>query len=790
MRIFGDAVLRDHYDVIVVGAGLGGMTAGALLAKQGLSVLMIDQQDRPGGSCTSFRRDDITYDVGTAMIYGFGETGFKPFRFIMNQLEEPIDIVAQPTLARMTIEGQKVVFWPDLERFENELGDMFPEERQGIHDFYRDLYGMYENIVLRNEVIVPPSEFSPQQGLRSLMSSPIAMLKMQKLLTVSVQSLLDKYFHTKPIVDFFDKLCSAYDYCTAAETPAVLAATMFLDNHIGGVYYPAGGAQNLPNTMEKAFERDGGQMMYRKKVDEVLIQGETAHGVRLTDGTEILADRVIADATVWNIYGKLVRPEHIAPERLAWVKSLISTYPSMTMYMLVDAEAVPPDTFPWEIFIENRAVIDSSDLTLYTNSLVDRTLAPEGQLVVMAIAPNMLQWPAPDSPEYPSAAYEEQKSQEADRTLAQIEAHFPGFRSHIRSIIVATPTTIERYLLKNGGAVGGPKNMLGQQMLKRLHARSEWKNLYFCGDSTVMGTGAPATAVSGVGAANMVLRDLHRREYDRRQFRKQYIHFVTLPYDRPKYQSGDPISAETAPLAARECQWCEKPDCVAACPAHVDIPGFLRRMEVGNVAGAARLIRQTNPLAEVCGTLCGPDAPCQHACYRISFAGKPVQITELQRWVCKTAGKNGWPIGDAAPTGHSVAVLGGGPAALTAAYYLALSGTEVDVYAAEDRPGARLADAALPDGALERDLAGMTLPGIQFRGGTHVRTKEDLATLTRQHDAVYVAGKPWPILDDAMADASPAWTVTLEFKEGVATVVEAVAEGRRAAAEIQKTLAG
>ena len=93
--------------------------------------------------------------------------------------------------------------------------------------------------------------------------------------------------------------------------------------------------------------------------------------------------------------------------------------------------------------------------------------------------------------------------------IDQIEQHIPGFRQHIRSLIIGTPTTIERYLLKNGGAVGGPKNQIGQEMLKRLHARSEWKNLYFCGDSTVMATGAPATAVSGVGAANVILRDLH-----------------------------------------------------------------------------------------------------------------------------------------------------------------------------------------------------------------------------------------------------------------------------------------
>jgi prolycopene isomerase len=790
VKILGDSVLRDRYDVIVVGAGVGGMAAGALLAKQGISVLMIDQQDKPGGSCTSFKRNDVVYDVGTAMIYGFGETGFKPFRFIMNELEEPIDIVAQPTLARMTIEGQKVVFWPDLERFENELGDMFPEEREGIRSFYRELYGMYENIVLRNEVIVPPSEFSPQQGLRSLLSNPIAMLKMQKLLTVSVKSLLDKHFHTKPIIDFFDKLCSAYDYCTAAETPAVLAATMFIDNHVGGVYYPAGGAQNLPNTIEKAFERDGGQMLYRQKVDEVLIKGDTAYGVRLTDGTEILAERVIADATVWNIYGKLVKPEHMSPERLAWAKSLVSTYPSMTMYMLVDAQALPADTFPWEIFIENRALIDSSDLTLYTNSLVDHTLAPEGQMVVMAIAPNMLPWPSPDSPDYRSESYEAQKRQEAERMLGQIEAHFPGFRTHICTLIVATPTTIERYLLKNGGAVGGPKNMLGQQMLKRLHARSEWKNLYFCGDSTVMGTGAPATAVSGVGAANMVLRDLHRREYDRRRFKKQYIHFVTLPYDHPRYQSGQCIGADTASLAAAQCQWCEKPDCVAVCPAHVDIPGFLRRMEVGNVVGAARVIRQTNPLGEVCGTACGLDAPCRRDCYRISFAGKPVEITELQRWICETAGAKGWPQGDVTPCGRRAAILGGGPAALTAAYYLALSGWQVDLFTAEDSPGARLAEVSLPEGALQRDLQGMMLSGIHFCGGTHVHSVQDLETLTLGHDAVYVAGTPWSVLTSAVVTAHPGWILTPEFKEGNATVVEAVAQGRCAAAEIQKTLVG
>jgi hypothetical protein len=486
----------------------------------------------------------------------------------------------------------------------------------------------------------------------------------------------------------------------------------------------------------------------------------------------------------------------------------------MLLYMVVDREALPEDALPWEIFIENTAEIDSTDLTLYVNALVDHTLCAPDELVVFGIAPNMCAWPGPDDPDYRSPQYQAQKEREADKMLDQIERHYPGFRQHIRTRTVGTPATIERYLLKNGGAVGGPKNALGQDVMNRLHARSEWKNLYICGDSTVMATGAPATAVSGVGAANMVLRDMRKKEYDARAFPRQYVHFVDLPYQRPRYRAGDRISASNAHLAAALCQGCEKPACVRGCPAGVDIPGFLRRIESRNTLGAARLLRERNPLAGVCGHVCAADELCQRRCYRKSFADAPVPIAALERWVCREAGEAGWlrvePTSDDKPVadGSRIAVVGGGPSGLSCAYYCALLGCEVDLYERGDRPGGALwqivAEGVLPQAALERGLQGTLPERVRFHGGRELGATLELADLQASYDAVYLALGSGEAERGALASTlGPDWDQHMasygrtavrplyaggDLLRGRQTVVEAVADGRRAAVAIGQDL--
>ncbi|HOJ12754.1 MAG TPA: FAD-dependent oxidoreductase [Clostridiales bacterium] len=81
------------YDVVIIGGGISGLTTGSLLAKRGLHVVVIDKNYNPGGSCGIFKRNDVVFDQGSAMLFGFGEQGFNTHRFVFNCLEEPINII-------------------------------------------------------------------------------------------------------------------------------------------------------------------------------------------------------------------------------------------------------------------------------------------------------------------------------------------------------------------------------------------------------------------------------------------------------------------------------------------------------------------------------------------------------------------------------------------------------------------------------------------------------------------------------------------------------------------------
>lgn len=274
------------YDAIIVGGGLSGLTAASLLAKRRLSVAVVEKSYNPGGSCGIFRRGDVTFDQGAAMLYGFGEKGFNAHRFVFNCLEEPIDIIRHDLLYCVNFKGKRIRFWADVDRFADELSEVFPSEKGNIHRFYRDMTTMYHHVMVESPSYNTADETDGKTALKSMLKHPVSYVRFLGYLNKSAKELLRKYFSNPEIFKFFDKLTSTYCYATVEEAPAVLAAVMFVDNHVGGSYYPAGSTLFVPGKLEKIIEEHGGDMLLGKEALSLIFKDGKPAGVKLDDGSE------------------------------------------------------------------------------------------------------------------------------------------------------------------------------------------------------------------------------------------------------------------------------------------------------------------------------------------------------------------------------------------------------------------------------------------------------------------------------------------------------------------------
>jgi prolycopene isomerase len=296
-----------EYDVLVIGAGLSGLAAASLLAKRDLSVLVVEHADRPGGSCGAFRRQGAFFDQGASMLYGFGERGFNAHRFLFNALEEPFAAVRHDLLYTVRYHGKLIRFWPDIGRFVEELSAAFPDEGPNIARFYRDMERLYDDVIAETPSYTTPDETNPREALRGLLRHPFSYLRFLTYLNCSAEKLLKSYFRDPELLHFFDKLTSTYCYATLREAPAVLAGVMFIDNHVGGSWYPAGSTLLLAGTLEKAIEEHGGVMRCGCTADEILFEHGKPCGVRSESGEILRAKQLVYSGTVWNLYGKLLR---------------------------------------------------------------------------------------------------------------------------------------------------------------------------------------------------------------------------------------------------------------------------------------------------------------------------------------------------------------------------------------------------------------------------------------------------------------------------------------------------
>ncbi len=205
------------------------------------------------------------------------------------------------------------------------------------------------------------------------------------------------------------------------------------------------------------------------------------------------------------------------------------------------------------------------------------------------------------------------------------------------------------------------------------------------------------------------------------------------------------LTQTQALLEAERCLYCFDAPCASACPTHIDVPSFIKRIADGNLRGSAHAILRANPLGGMCARVCPTEKLCEAVCVRQTQEDRPVAIGRLQRYAVDALMQSREPqlFKRAPASGRKVAVVGAGPAGLACAHTLARLGHEVTIFDANPKAGGLneygLASYKTPDNFAQAEVQWLlAIGGIQVRSGWKLETLEQLDALRQDFDALFL----------------------------------------------------
>ena len=474
-------------EVIVVGAGIGGLACAALLAKRGFKVTVLEQHYKPGGYCTSFKRKGFTFDAGVESISGLGPRG--PVRWLLEELGYSPSALFVRTEEAYVIRGEWVRIPADYSSFIEMLCKRYPSEAEAIRKFLSEAEAAYREMYKEVELVgspLPEPLIAEALGPDYLMKYPSEHPSFYRILSskMTLREALDSYFKSEELKKILSTLTGYLG--TPPEETSLASMLPIFGYYIDGGYYPKGGSQALADLLAEAIRRHGGQVLTSHRVEKVLVESGAVKGV-VARGKLFKAPIVVLNVNAMNI-PELVGEENLPPD---YLKHLRGLKPSVTAFMVylgveMDLSQHPP-------------LIKSLDegIGVVINSNLDPSLAPQGHSSISIIA--LL--PPEAYHEFKSAPdYKARKQAMADELIAKAERLIPGLRSRIVVQDAATPLTFERYTLNPYGAIYALSQ--STRAPKRPYFKTPIRGLYLVGASTFPGAGIEAVVISGIIAAN------------------------------------------------------------------------------------------------------------------------------------------------------------------------------------------------------------------------------------------------------------------------------------------------
>jgi len=494
------------YDVIVIGAGIGGLTAAALLAKKGLKTLLLEKEDQAGGYVVSFKRRGSTFDATGAFVGGCHEGG--EFYQILDEIGAHQEIEFVPIRHVQNIyPGFEVHLRPGgFHSYTDALFDLFPKEEKGLKAYLSMVKRIGEEIQSYSKITTLQRIFFP-----------FCFRNLVRFHRSSHQAILDTLFKGEEIKMALHSL-------PVTEPPSRLSflflAVMINKALIEGVFYPKGGMGKISAAMANAFLRSGGEIRLQTEADQILARTGRVEGVLTKSGERFQAPLVISNINP-NLSVKMLPVELRKRFAKKW-SHLEYSLSCFVLYLATDLD-LRGMGLPYFTYLRFLSDLEEEDrilrrgeipqnptLMVSIPTMLDPSLAPPGQhiLSVLINVPYHHQgkWGGGDLEKYRHI-----KEDFCQKVLHQLESKLiPGLRSHLLFYEAATPLTLERYTGNEMGAMYGLASTPQQVGNLRPPHQTPVPGLFQVGHYTRPSHGIVGASLSGFIGARIILKKMHR----------------------------------------------------------------------------------------------------------------------------------------------------------------------------------------------------------------------------------------------------------------------------------------
>lgn len=505
------------FDAIVIGSGIGGLTAAVMLAREaGQRVLVLERHYTPGGYTHSFRRPGFEWDVGVHYVGEMGEAG--------SQLRAAFDYLTDGQLqwAPMGDVYDRLVF-PQLtfeyvtgrDRLEQSLVEQFPSQRDEIARYLQAV----------DDCVSSSTRFFVEKSLPGPLAWLFGLFLRRSFLRWARQTTGEVLSHLGIGGELGGVLSGQWLTYNLPPAQSSFGIHAIVTRHYqNGGFYPIGGAPRFATTLIPSIQRTGGEVIVRAAVERILVEHGRVVGVVMEDGREIRAPRVISNAGVHNTYLRLLPDSAPVQSLRERVSKLSPSAPFINLYVGLSAT-------------DQQLDLPKSNIWVYPGPDHDKNLAnfladPHAPLPVVyisfpsakeptfterfpnhatiqALCPVSYDWfkPWENLPwKHRGEEYERLKSQFAERLRETLEEQLPQVQGHIQHAELSTPITNRHFA---GYAVGEPYGLAHtpQRFLERrlLRPASPIRGLYLTGQD-VSTISVVAAMVGGVSCASAILR--------------------------------------------------------------------------------------------------------------------------------------------------------------------------------------------------------------------------------------------------------------------------------------------